>query len=101
MHEPSGGLHAVHPRHDDIHEDDVRPDLGDLAQGLLAVAGLADDAHPWILLNELAKGQAADGRVVDQEDRDRMAATRLSRGTHRSLAMVVRSSSWSKAPLTM
>ena len=37
------GLDAVHDRHQQVHDDDVRPQALDEVQGLAAVAGLAHD----------------------------------------------------------
>ena len=44
----AGGLHAVHLGHGDVHQDDVGLEVLGQADGLLAVAGLADDVEALV-----------------------------------------------------
>ena len=49
MAQPPGGLDPVEHRHGDVHQDQVGAELHGQADGLLAVAGLADDVEAGFL----------------------------------------------------
>ena len=60
-------LEAVHARHLDVHEDDVRVQPARELDGLLAVARLADHVVA-LLLQHLAEVHADDGLVLGDDD---------------------------------
>ena len=62
-----GGGDAVHDRHLDVHDDDVGLELDGHLDGLLAVAGLADDLVAG-LAEHLGEVEADDGLVLGHED---------------------------------
>ncbi|MNH40660.1 hypothetical protein D3C79_1020160 [compost metagenome] len=53
-HDPPGGLHAVHHRHDQVHQDQVRQLLGATLHRLGAIAG-----HPHHLVCRLQGDRTA------------------------------------------
>ena len=59
-------LDAAHPRHVEIHDDDVRRQLADLRDGLRAVPGLADDLDA-LLLEEIAEPGPEEIVIVDEQ----------------------------------
>ena len=58
-----GGLQAVHLRHANVHEDEVRPQEAAKRYSLAAVAGLAHDPDTRLPLQHAAE-PAPDKRVV-------------------------------------
>ena len=56
--------------HDDVHQDHVRLGRARLEDGVLGVAGLADDLDVGLGLEHLAQAGADDGVVVDDQDAD-------------------------------
>ncbi len=62
----AGGLHPVHPRHTDVHQDHVGLQRPYLVQGLKAVTGLADDREVLLGLQNHPEPGAQQRLVVDQ-----------------------------------
>ena len=60
-------LHAAHPRHVQIHDDDVWRDVADDAQRLLPGCRFPDDEHA-LLLEQVAQPTAKEIVVVDDQD---------------------------------
>ena len=69
---------AVLRRHDEVHEDDVRPAGLRQSNGLLAVGRVTDDLHVVHRLQQSAQPAANDGVVVDDEDADRLGVGHLA-----------------------
>ena len=69
---------AVLHRHDEVHEDDVRPAGLRQSNGLLAVGRVTDDLHVVHDLEQSAQPAANDGVVVDDEDADRLGVGHLA-----------------------
>ena len=68
-----GGADAVEDRHLDVHDDDVGPELLGQRDGLLAVAGLADDVVA-VLAEHLGEVEADERLVLGHEDAGRRGA---------------------------
>ena len=68
--DPSGGLDAGQARHLDVHEDDVRAQLGGQGDRTGTVLGQADDAHAGLGLEQGRQGGAQEGLVLGDEDPD-------------------------------
>src|SRR5690606_2757731 len=64
-------LDAVHPRHAYVHQHDVRAGHRQTLERLGAVAGLADDLHVVLAVDQHRETCADHLLVVDQEDPDR------------------------------
>lgn len=67
-HDPSGGLHAIHDRHEQVHEDQVRGVFGAALHRLGPI-----DRHPDQLMRRLERQGAAQGfdrqgHVIDDGD---------------------------------
>ncbi len=70
-------LEAVHVRHADVHEDDVRVELARGLDGLGPVGGLTDDLHVVLGLEDHPEPRAHEGLVVDDEHADHQAAASI------------------------
>jgi signal transduction histidine kinase len=57
----------AHPRHREVEQDELRPELSRQLDRLLAVARLADDGEV-VLLEQRSERLARDGVVVDEQD---------------------------------
>lgn len=66
-----GGGDAVHDRHLEVHQDDVRVQFPGLVDGLAAVAGLAHHDDGRVGAQHHAQPGADHGVVVHEQDRDR------------------------------
>jgi len=64
------GIHAVQPRHSQIHQGDVRPVLFPKFRCLLAVAGFSDHVHVRFLLDDGDETVADDGVIFCDQDAD-------------------------------
>ena len=64
------GCNAVLLRHDEIHDDDVRLELERPRDGLLAVAGFADDFETVLSAEKRRQPHAHDGMVVGNQNPD-------------------------------
>jgi hypothetical protein len=62
-----GRAHAIHHRHVDVQDYDVRLQLGDFLYGFFAIRGLAANLER-MLLQKRAKGGSHQCGVVDQKD---------------------------------
>jgi hypothetical protein len=62
------GLDAVHPRHRDIHQDDIGPESVGLGNRLESVNGFAHDVKLGPLLKQLPEHRADRGVIVDQQE---------------------------------
>ena len=78
--DPAGRLDAVHPRHAHVHEDDVGLHAGDQFDGRPAVLGLADHLHLLAGLQQHAESEPVHLLVVDQDDPDGHAPSRVRTG---------------------
>jgi hypothetical protein len=67
--EPARGLHAVHPGHAHVHQDDVGLQALDDLEGLVAVTGLADELEVGLGLEDHPEAHAQQLLVVDEHDR--------------------------------
>ena len=80
VHDSANGLHAVHPRHDDVHQDHVRLRRARQRHRLGAVIGFRDDGEAAHSFAELAQTLAHQGVVIgDQEPNRRHGLPRCSR----------------------
>jgi hypothetical protein len=61
------GGHTVHPRHDEVHDHDIRPVVHAQLDGFAAVAGLGDHRDPG-LLKHVAQHPARERIVIDDDD---------------------------------
>jgi hypothetical protein len=66
----ASGRQAVDARHADVHEHDVRHELGSQANGLLAVAGLADHLDVFLGIEQGPESRPHQGLVVGEKDPD-------------------------------
>ena len=66
--DPMGGLHAGHPRHVDVHQDEVRHQLLGLLQGLVAIVRLSHHLKVPSPTQEPGHSGAEQGMVIDQEN---------------------------------
>jgi hypothetical protein len=87
VHDLPRRLDAVQPRHLDVHEDDVRPQLRRQGHRLAAVGGVGNDGQAGRLVDQ-APQAVADERVVvpdeDPDDTDRSTSRTLG-SAHRAL----------------
>jgi cell division protease FtsH len=67
VHDPAERVQPVHARHLDIQRDHVRVQLGNLLDGLLAVARRGDHGHPRILVEHGRERLAHERGVVHHE----------------------------------
>src|SRR5262249_38737103 len=65
-------LDAVHVRHRDVHQDDIRPQRVRPSDRFESVGGVADDAQLRALLEQLVEHLAYGGVVVDDENPERV-----------------------------
>lgn len=72
----TSGLDAVHARHAYVHENDVRPQFGGLADGFGPVGGLSHHFELGHGLEQHAKAEALQIMVVDDEHRGHAAPPR-------------------------
>ncbi len=68
--QPFGGGEAVHRRHPDVHEHDVRAGAADERLDLAAVGGLADDLDVVGAAHHEGQARPYQGVVVDEEQSD-------------------------------
>ena len=61
---------AVHVRHQEVHEDDIRREPAGQGDALAAVGRLADDLDVVLEIEEDPKTHPDDGMVVDDQDPD-------------------------------
>ena len=66
----SRGLDSGHPRHVEVHHDDVRSELAHQPHGLDAVRGLADDLDA-LFFEQVTKSGAEEVVVVDEQHPNR------------------------------
>ena len=74
--EPAGGLDAVHHRHPEVHDHDVRREPGGLVQGGAAVGRLADDRDPGLVREDHPEPGPDQLLVVDEQHADRRHGVR-------------------------
>jgi hypothetical protein len=65
--DPPGGLHAVHPRHPQVHQDHVRAQPFGQPDRLATVARLADDVEPAGGLQQQRDARAHQGLIVHHQ----------------------------------
>src|SRR5262249_34866484 len=70
----SGGLHPVHPRHADIHQDDIGSQFAGAFDRLRAVACLADDLEIGLGVQEQPEADPNELLVVDDQEPDAHAS---------------------------
>ena len=68
--DPADRGHAVHVRHEEVHEHDIRGQAAGHGHALGAVGGLAHDLDVGQEVEEGAEAHADDGVVVDEEHAD-------------------------------
>ena len=68
LQDAAGSLDAVHFRQGAIHHNDARLEQLRLLNGLLAIAGLADDVHVGFVFEHAAKAAAHEAVIIDQQD---------------------------------
>src|ERR1022692_674575 len=66
-----GGLDAIHARHADVHEDDVRAQFAADGHRLGPVAGCAEDREVWLRGQEPGESGANYLMIVGDDDPDR------------------------------
>ena len=74
-----GRLDAVDDRHQQVHDDDIGPQLGDEGDRRRAVGGLADDLEVVVQAEEVAHAAADHRVVVDEDEADRASWRRPGR----------------------
>ena len=62
------GFDAVHDRHEQIHQDDIRLELRGEFHRLLAVCCFADDLQIAVYLQKQAQSLSHDGMIIDHEN---------------------------------
>ena len=70
--DPGRGFDAVHVRHGDVHQDDIRPQRVRMRDRLEAVGRVADDCELRSLMENLAERAANSGVIVDDENPQRV-----------------------------
>ena len=90
IHDPAGRLDAVHVRHADVHEHDIRIEFARQGDRLAAVRGLANDIDVGFGAEDDANAAAHERLVIREQDADRHARAdrsgRRTRGRNRRLA---------------
>ena len=76
----SCGCEAVHPRHREIEDDDVRLQRGGALERGAAVACVGHDRHVGLRVHEQAQPLAHRRVIVDQEDPDHVACRTAASG---------------------
>jgi hypothetical protein len=69
----------VDVRHADVHEDDVRLELGRSRERLRAVGGLAHDVHVFLGLEDHPETGPDEGLVVHDEDANHEGTSPIGR----------------------
>ncbi|MOA09570.1 hypothetical protein D3C78_1294110 [compost metagenome] len=67
-HDPPGGFHAIHDRHEQVHEDQVRGVFGAALHRLGAVGGHPDQLMRRLERQGAAQGLDRQGHVIDDGD---------------------------------
>jgi hypothetical protein len=65
--QPGDGIDAPHPRHPQVHEDDIDLELLGLPYGFGTIAGFADDLEVGIVGEYAAQPVPHDRVVVDDQ----------------------------------
>ncbi len=65
------GLDAVHPRHRNIHQNDIGPECVRLNNRLESITGFAHDVQLGLLIQQFAEQCANGGVIVDQQNPER------------------------------
>jgi hypothetical protein len=81
-----GRFQAVHPRHIDVHQDDVGTEYSSLVESFEAIAGFTANVPTRLSFNEPPKRPAKQFVVVGDEDFDDFTPLWLFRGSHPSLS---------------
>jgi len=71
----AGGVEAVHDRHGEIEDDEIRMQAADLFHSNLTIFGLAANVPVRVLLDIGTNGFAKDRAVIDDQDFSHAIAT--------------------------